>query len=83
MVDRNKLLIFVSTETLTIKNNTMTELQTLLEELNAAHTAANRDVVEVARLFTMCNNLGANLKAFNFITNKPVKAVWDEQKAHQ
>ena len=61
----------------------MKNLQALLEELNAAHTADNRDVNEVARLFTMCNNLGANLKAFNFITNKPLKAVWDAQKSHR
>ena len=61
----------------------MKDLSVLLEELNAAHTAANRDVNEVARLFTMCNNLGANLKAFNFITNKPVKRVWDAQKSHR
>ena len=79
----NKLLIFVSTETLIYKNLIMKNLQALLDELNVAHTAANRDANEVARLFTMCNNLGANLKAFNFITNKPVKAVWNEQRAHQ
>tara|TARA_R110000796_G_scaffold75361_3_gene169025 strand:- start:359 stop:544 length:186 start_codon:yes stop_codon:yes gene_type:complete len=61
----------------------MTDLQIVLDQLNAAHTAANRDVNEVARLFTMANNMGAKLQAFNFITNKPVKAVWDAQKAHQ
>ena len=61
----------------------MKNLQALLDELNVAHTAANRDANEVARLFTMCNNMGANLKAFNFITNKPVKAVWNAQKANR
>ena len=62
----------------------MKNLQALLEELNAAHTADNRDVNEVARLFTMCNNLGANLKAFNFLgPAKPVQAVWDAQKSHR
>ena len=61
----------------------MTELQNVLAKLNVAHTSANRDVNEVARLFTMANNLGANLKAFNFITNKPVERVWDAQKSHR
>ena len=55
------------------KRNNMTELQTVLAKLNVAHTSPNRDVNEVARLFTQANNLGAGLKAFNFITNKPVE----------
>jgi hypothetical protein len=62
----------------------MKNLQALLDELQAAHTAANRDVNEVARLFTQANSLGANLKAFNFLgPAKPVQAVWNEQRAHQ
>ncbi len=61
----------------------MKNLQALLEELQEAHTAANRDVNEVARLFTMCNNMGAKLQAFNYITNRPVKAVWDVQRSHR
>ena len=61
----------------------MTDLQIVLDHLNAAHTANDRDANLVAALFTMANNMGAKLQAFNFITNKPVKAVWDAQKAHQ
>jgi hypothetical protein len=52
------------------------------EKLMAAHTAKNRDVNQVAKYFTLCNNEGMNLKAFNFITNKPVKRVWDEQRSY-
>ena len=83
MVDRNKLHIFVPTRNTNTKNNTMKNLQAILDELQAAHTSANRDANDVARLFTMANNMGAGLKAFNFITNKPVKAVWNAQKANR
>ena len=47
------------------------------KKLIAAHTAKNRDVNKVAKYFTLCNNEGMNLKAFNFITNKPVKRIWN------
>ena len=57
----------------------MTNYEALLQ----AHTAKNRDVNEVARLFTLCNNEGMRLKAFDFITNRPVKAVWDLQKSNR
>ena len=53
------------------------------EKLMAAHTSPNRNVNEVAKYFTLCNNEGMNLKAFNFITNRPVANVWDEQKSHR
>ena len=71
---------------ITLKQNIMTtnnDLQVVLAKLKAAHTAPNRDVNEVAKYFTMANNLGANLKAFKFITNRPVANVWDEQKSYQ
>ncbi len=62
----------------------MTELQVVLAKLNVAHTSPNRDVNEVANLFTQANNLGARLQAFNFLGPvKEVKAVWDVQKAHR
>ena len=62
----------------------MKNLQAILNELQAAHTAADRNVNEVARLFTMANNMGAKLKAFNFLgPAKPVQAVWNLQKSHR
>ena len=62
----------------------MKNLQAILDELNVAHTSANRDANEVARLFTMANNMGAGLKAFNFLgPAKPVQAVWNVQKANR
>ena len=62
----------------------MTELKSVLAKLNEAHTAADRNVNEVARLFTMANNMGAGLKAFNFLgPAKPVQAVWNLQKSHR
>ena len=62
----------------------MKNLQAILDELNVAHTSANRDANDVARLFTMANNMGAGLKAFNFLgPAKPVQAVWNVQKANR
>ncbi len=45
----------------------MSELQVVLAKLNVAHTSPNRDVNEVANLFTQANNIGARLQAFNFL----------------
>ena len=63
----------------------MKNLQALLDELQEAHRKVEgRDVNEVARLFTMCNNLGAKLNAFDFLGPvKPIERVWDAQKSHQ
>jgi len=59
----------------------MTNYELLLE---AHRKVEGRDVNEVARLFTLCNNEGMRLKAFDFLGPvKPIERVWDAQKAHQ
>ena len=57
----------------------MKNLQAILDELNVAHRKVEgRDVNEVAALFTQANNLGAGLKAWDFLGPiKPIKKVWN------
>ena len=80
LVVTNKPLIFVSTRNTNTKKYTMTNYELLLE----AHGAKNRNVNEVAKYFTLCNNEGMRLKAFDFLgPAKPVQAVWNLQKSHR
>ena len=86
MVVTNKLLIFVSTRNTNTKNNIMrlTDLQITIKSLDAAHAAKDRDAKLVAALFTMAQNLGGKLKAYEYsATSGNIARVWDAQKSHR
>jgi hypothetical protein len=62
----------------------MKDLKIVLDHLNAAHTAKDRDANLVAALFTMAQNLGGKLKAYEYsATSGHIARVWDAQKAHR
>ena len=51
---------------------------------DAAHAAKDRDAKLVAALFTMAQNLGGKLKAYEYsATSGNIARVWDAQKSHR
>ena len=56
----------------------MTKLAIVLQDLNAAHTAKRRDEELVNKLFTVAQNMGARLMAYNYSTaSTEVEMTWN------